>query len=130
MIPPEVGKTPGSEQSFSGLELSDRRLLRRRHIEVSERELLLEVLEGNSVDFHVRVDEVVQGRPRLGRAQLDIAPDTELDPVLIVSSEEILLFLGVLARLGRVHRNPAIPLEVELRPTMIAGDLALTARLG
>src|SRR5437879_5947748 len=49
---------------------------------------------GLTVDFDVRIDEIVEGRAFLSRLQVDIAAGAELNAVLGQIAEVILLHLG------------------------------------
>src|SRR5213593_47869 len=101
-----------------------------RRIEVLVGETLLQVAELPSVHLDVGIDEIVQRLACLRGIELQVPPRRELHAVLVVGAEEVIALVRVLGCLGRVHRHPAVPLQIELRPAVVASDLALAALRG
>src|SRR5262249_10492489 len=82
-----------------------------------------------AVDFGIGVDEVVQGRAGLRGLEDDLSPPAELEPGLVEVAEEGAPPLGMLGRLAAVDGEPASPLDIELGPAVVAGDLPFAATL-
>src|SRR5205823_11334903 len=80
-------------------------------------------------DLDIGVDEEVQRRPRLRRLQHQVAADAESDAVLRQVAEVILDQLRIggagLIRRRDIDGNPRLAVRGELRPAMVAPDLAL-----
>src|SRR5439155_2587685 len=92
-----------------------------RHITVGETRL--DRGERLAADLRVGIDEVVEGCSHLWRVEDQIAPEGELDAVLVVRAEKVVAFGRILGRLGRINRHPADAWQVELRPAVIAAHL-------
>ena len=76
-----------------------------------------------AANLHVGIDEIIQRRSILRRAEAQVASHGELHPVGVVGSEEIVPLLLVLPRLRDVYRNPTMRRLEEIGPAVIAGDL-------
>ena len=79
---------------------------------------------GSPVHLGVGVDDVVE-RLAFHSWEAEIPPVGEQDSVLVVGTKEILAPFRILERLGGVHRQPAVSLDVQLCPAVIAVDLPL-----
>src|SRR5579864_960055 len=75
------------------------------------------------IHLGVRINEIVQPLVLLLRIEQQVAPFGQFHAVLIVRAKEILTLRGILGRLGGIHRHSADAPSIELRPTVIAGDL-------
>src|SRR5689334_14037226 len=115
-MPAESIKQPASRQ------MSLRSCCRRCLVAIAE--AFVHCREWLAVHFRIRVDEKVERVACLPWGERQVAPDGELDAVLVVRAEEVFAPGRVLRRLRRVNRHPADPFGVELRPAMIAADLA------
>src|SRR5437667_12747436 len=70
-----------------------------------------------------RIDEVVEALSSRVGLERKIARASEEYPVPREAAEEVVLQLGMLARLGNVDRHPAGPRGVELRPAVVPCDV-------
>src|SRR5712664_759718 len=86
---------------------------------VLERELGLD-RERLSVQLRVGIDEVVERIAPLWWVEADVSSDSKLQAIVVVRPEEIVFLLRVLPGFRRVNRYPAVGLDIELRPAMIA----------
>src|SRR5258708_18846205 len=86
---------------------------------VLERELGLD-RERLSVQLRVGIDEVVERIAPLWRVEPDVSSDSKLQAIVVVRPEEIVFHFWVLPGFRRVNRYPAVGLNIELRPAMIA----------
>ena len=75
-----------------------------------------------AIHFHVRVDKVVQPVAGLWRFETNVAPHRELHAVGVDRPKEVVALLRVEAGLGGVDRHPAVTVEIELSPAVIALD--------
>src|SRR5229473_1125282 len=86
---------------------------------VLERELGLQG-ERLSVQLCIGIDEVVERIALLRRVEADVSSDGKLQAIVVMRPEEIILLVGVLPSFRRVNRDPAIGLDIELRPAVIS----------
>ena len=77
-----------------------------------------------TIDLRIRIDEVIQGRTVLLRTEHQVTAGRELDAILVVTPEEVVSLLWMFPCLARVDLNPPVAVQVELGPTVIAGDLS------
>src|SRR5439155_18040081 len=94
-----------------------------------EGELFLELLVRLAINLNVRVHKVIHRRPVLLWGKRQVAADGKLHAVRVQRAEEIIVLGRVLPGFGDVDGNPAGPLQVKLRPTMVAGDFTLAGAL-
>src|SRR5260370_15582878 len=86
---------------------------------VLERELGLDS-ERLSVQLRIGIDEVVERIAPLWWVEADVSSDSKLQAIVVVRPEEIVFLLWVLPGFRRVNRYPAVGLNIELRPAVIA----------
>src|SRR6266404_5841070 len=68
----------------------------------------------------MRIDEVVKRIAPLRRVEADVSPNSKLQAIVIMRPKEIILLLGMLPSFGGIHRDPAVGLDIELRPAVIS----------
>jgi len=85
---------------------------------------VLDVCKRLAVKLSIRVNEVIERLAFLPRSQVYVAPDGKLHAVGIESAEIIAAPRRVLSRFRSVNWNPASALQIKLRPTVVASDLA------
>src|SRR5208337_1422430 len=78
-----------------------------------------------AIDLDIGIDEVIQRRPCLFGNQVDVAAHREADAVWSQVAEIVILQLRVLIGLGDIDGNPALAVNQELGPAVVAPDLAL-----
>src|SRR5215471_11852946 len=64
--------------------------------EVAEREMRLQASKGLTVEFCIRIDEIVQRLALLQRTEANVAAQREEDAIVVVGAEEIVALGGIL----------------------------------
>jgi hypothetical protein len=90
----------------------------------AEREVGLEASEGFTVQFRIRVDEVVERVAFLVGGQTNVATVCEKDAIDVMGTEEIVALGRIFPSFGGIDRNPSNTTEIKLRLAVIAGYVA------
>src|SRR5712692_325552 len=96
----------------------------RGRLQIAEGEARLQLAERFPFHLRVGVDEIVERFAALRGAQVDIAPERELDAVRIVRPEEVIALGRILPSFRGVRGHPAETIQIELGPAVVAGNVS------
>src|SRR5256884_7510211 len=73
-----------------------------------------------SIQFRIRIDEVVERIALLRWVEADISSNSKLQAIVVMRPEEIVFLVWMFPSFRRVNRDPAVGHDIEFRPAVIS----------